>query len=361
MKIKKTVRSLFLLTSFIILLLTPISNFYIKYGLIYLILDLFLLSVAPFSKISKNKSILKYFIGMIIGAILIISVISILLGLKKIDLVLNDNNDYKIILLFSLFWLTQSFFEEYMMRGILYRLIGKILGCDVAIILTAFLFSLFHIANNNISLIPLINIFLFGLLCGIIVKIFKNIYLVSGLHFAWNYFQGNIFGIDVSGISVEHSIFKTINSPNGDLFHGGKFGIEGGIVTLIIFLIMITILILSSYKKHQKNEIYYIYNTLDAKFFLSKVNNSYVYINGENYLIMDLYSTSLVSYNEFIPLKNIELLNEEITIDISNIAQGIYCKFELLEQFEKITINRKINFKGGNYFYRSSLDFEINH
>ena len=347
-----------LLTSFIIVLLTPISDFYLKYGLIYLTLDLFLLSVAPLSKKHKNKSLYKYFIGMFIGALLISLIVLLLLGLRKIDLVLNDNINLTIILSISLFWILQSFFEEYLLRGILYRCIAKILGSDFSIVITALIFSLFHIGNNNISILPLVNVFIFGMLCGYLVKIYKNIFLVSGLHFIWNYFQGNLFGIEVSGSSVRYSIYRCIMNKNALLFNGGNFGIEGGIIATLVLLVATIFFLVLSFKKKKTNEVYYLYKSLDLKFVLSKEKNRYVYHEENKHDVMDLYAQSLLKTERFILLKDIKTNEKILCIDISTADLSYYEKILLLEQWDNASIELK--FIGGNYFIKSSLEYEFN-
>jgi hypothetical protein len=77
---------------------------------------------------------------------------------------------------------------------------------------------------------------------------------VCGLHFAWNFALGNVYGLPVSGFANNGvKIFKT-QQVGSDIFTGGDFGPEGGLVTTLILLIAIAILILKL-KKDSKLSI----------------------------------------------------------------------------------------------------------
>ncbi len=60
----------------------------------------------------------------------------------------------------------------------------------------------------------------------------KNIWMPIGYHITWNYFQGYIWGFEVSGISV-NGLYKVENVTN-NIINGGAFGPEGGIIVTIV-------------------------------------------------------------------------------------------------------------------------------
>jgi hypothetical protein len=67
-----------------------------------------------------------------------------------------------------------------------------------------------------------------------------------GLHIAWNFFQANVFGFPVSGLSYPAEIvtlFKTNNS-GPEKWTGGVFGPEAGIFGLLAMLIGIFLTII---------------------------------------------------------------------------------------------------------------------
>lgn len=63
------------------------------------------------------------------------------------------------------------------------------------------------------------------------------------MHFAWNFFQGYLWGFPVSGgLPKEESIFNQ-STTGMNLFTGGSFGPEAGLIALLLFLIIDGILI----------------------------------------------------------------------------------------------------------------------
>jgi hypothetical protein len=79
----------------------------------------------------------------------------------------------------------------------------------------------------------------------------ENIWVVSAIHGIWNYAQGNIFGINVSGIDIDDSFIKSSQIAGKEIINGGGFGAEGGIVTTLILLITILLTILYMVKTNK--------------------------------------------------------------------------------------------------------------
>lgn len=144
--------------------------------------------------------------------------------------------------------------EEYLSRGYLHSLIKRDFGPRVSILINSVLFALLHIANPNIlqSPLPLINIFLAGILFGVAREATGGLWLPIGMHFTWNLFMGNVYGISVSGMDLGGSIIKS--QPLGNpLISGGDFGLEGSIVTTIL-LVLYSLIIWKFYSKRKEQE-----------------------------------------------------------------------------------------------------------
>lgn len=71
-----------------------------------------------------------------------------------------------------------------------------------------------------------------GILLGISYIFTKNLWFPIALHFSWNFFQGPIFGFQVSGTNSETLISQTING--NELLTGGQFGLEGSIIATVL-------------------------------------------------------------------------------------------------------------------------------
>ncbi|MCI7497174.1 MAG: CPBP family intramembrane metalloprotease, partial [Prevotella sp.] len=64
-----------------------------------------------------------------------------------------------------------------------------------------------------------------------------SLWFPIGIHWAWNFTQGNVFGFAVSGRDIEESILTaTLSGP--DIITGGSFGLEASIISLILGTIL---------------------------------------------------------------------------------------------------------------------------
>lgn len=131
-----------------------------------------------------------------------------------------------------LLFILVSINEEIFVRGYLLRNFMDSMNRYVALILSSLIFMALHLLNPNVSLVGVINIFLAGLLLGIGYIFTKNLWFPLALHFSWNFFQGPIFGFEVSGTKSDSLISQSINGS--ELLTGGKFGLEGSIIASVL-------------------------------------------------------------------------------------------------------------------------------
>ncbi len=88
----------------------------------------------------------------------------------------------------------------------------------------------------------------FGIMMALAYVLTRNIWLAVGIHMAWNFTQGYVFGVEVSGVSQSYSILKTsVSGP--DLLTGGSLGPEGSIVALGISVVASAVLVLLILRK----------------------------------------------------------------------------------------------------------------
>ncbi|GAA4273982.1 hypothetical protein GCM10022258_32760 [Aquimarina gracilis] len=90
-----------------------------------------------------------------------------------------------------------------------------------------------------------------GIVWCIPFVITKNLGLSTGLHAAWNFSQ-TLFGFTMSGNKSINSLLS-IENIGSDLFTGGDYGPESGLLGLIGFVIML--LISLTYLKIKKHKI----------------------------------------------------------------------------------------------------------
>jgi membrane protease YdiL (CAAX protease family) len=141
-----------------------------------------------------------------------------------------------LILFLGVGFAEEIFFRGYMMKTMEHRGNPKWAIYGV----TAFLFALFHGMNPNVSSFGLINIALAGLLFSFMYDLTKNLWMPIGYHITWNYFQGNVFDLPVSGTDP-HGIYDVKVVEGNEWLTGGMFGPEAGaldtIVTALMFLL----------------------------------------------------------------------------------------------------------------------------
>ncbi len=128
-------------------------------------------------------------------------------------------------------------FEETLFRGILFRFLEEGSGSWIALILTALFFGLSHWANPHATVWSSIAIALeAGILFGAVYMATRSLWVVMGLHTAWNFLQGTIFGVAVSGAGAPtDSLFQPFIQGNPWLT-GGAFGIEASVIAVALGL-----------------------------------------------------------------------------------------------------------------------------
>jgi len=111
-----------------------------------------------------------------------------------------------------------------------------------ATILVSAFFAIVHANNPNATWMGVLNILLAGFMLGIPFFISGSLATPIGIHFAWNFVQGPVLGLPVSGIIFPTSLIQT-NSLEPFLISGDTFGLEGGLLgTLGIITIIIVVL-----------------------------------------------------------------------------------------------------------------------
>ncbi|WP_409341966.1 lysostaphin resistance A-like protein [Paenibacillus sp. MBLB4367] len=127
--------------------------------------------------------------------------------------------------------------EELFARGYLQGLIGYHFGRTVAVIASSLLFAALHLQNNSVldNPLPLLNLFLAGIILGVSREASGGLWMPIGLHLTWNYFQGYVYGFEVSGTTVDSLVHLT--RRGSDTISGGSFGAEGSALTTLVLLL----------------------------------------------------------------------------------------------------------------------------
>ncbi|MBC6982162.1 CPBP family intramembrane glutamic endopeptidase [Caulobacter sp. 17J80-11] len=127
--------------------------------------------------------------------------------------------------------------EELLFRGVLFRLLEESFGTLVALVLSAAIFGLMHAGNPGATPLSTVAVALeAGVMLAAAYAWTRSLWLPIGIHLAWNFTQGGIYGAAVSG-GKSQGVFDVALAPDAsELITGGAFGPEASLVALTICL-----------------------------------------------------------------------------------------------------------------------------
>ncbi|MBQ7204324.1 MAG: CPBP family intramembrane metalloprotease [Muribaculaceae bacterium] len=142
--------------------------------------------------------------------------------------------------------------EEMILRGVIFRWIDERWNTGVALLISAILFGWMHISNDNATWWSSLAIAIeAGLLLGAAYKWSGTLWVPIGIHWAWNYVQGNIFGLAVSGMNAGTTMLvTTANGP--DIITGGAFGPEASIISVALGTFLTLVFLGNRYRTTRK-------------------------------------------------------------------------------------------------------------
>lgn len=147
--------------------------------------------------------------------------------------------------------LSSGIMEEILFRGLLFRVSAKILGTWGALLLTAALFGAVHAFNPGASVSSSLAIALeAGILLGASYAATTRLWLPIGLHIAWNFSEGPVYGMAVSGGNMGGDLLRgSLSGPR--ILTGGQFGPEASIVAVLVCLVPAIFFITRIVKLHR--------------------------------------------------------------------------------------------------------------
>ncbi len=129
---------------------------------------------------------------------------------------------------------TSGTFEEILFRGTLLRHLEAMLGTWAALALTSLLFGAAHLTNPGASLFAAFAIAMeAGILLGAAYLVTRRLWLAMGIHAAWNFTQGWVFSVPVSGGEPPLGLLIT-RRVGPDWLTGGDFGLEASVVAMLV-------------------------------------------------------------------------------------------------------------------------------
>jgi CAAX protease family protein len=122
-------------------------------------------------------------------------------------------------------------------EGFNLKTIGPWRATVVAVLISSSLFGLAHSDNPNATTLSTINIVVFAILFGAGYVLTGELALPIGLHFAWDFIQGFVFG--VTGGAPQWASFLVVaqNDPAAKMWTGLPYGAEGGLLATGAFVL----------------------------------------------------------------------------------------------------------------------------
>jgi uncharacterized protein len=138
--------------------------------------------------------------------------------------------------------------EEILIRAILFRILERSLGTWIALFISAAVFGLGHAFNPGATAMSSAAIAVeAGVLLAAALIVTRRLWLAFGLHAAWNFTEGGVFGATVSGHAHPGLL---ISRFHGDaLITGGAFGPEASIVAVALCLATAGVLLLAAHRR----------------------------------------------------------------------------------------------------------------
>ena len=197
---------------------------------------------------SLNAGFREYVIGLLLGLVMLSSALGICYLSGCVSAMWICSNPM-LLLAFFFGYMIQGMSEEVFCRGFLLQTLSICNPPWFAVLISSLFFASLHLCNKGITFISFANLFLFGVFASTYMWRRGNIWGIAAVHAAWNFSQGNLFGIPVSGLPSGPSLFQTVFIGSDHLWSGGDFGLEGGLaVTIVLFVFTVVLFVVPSTK-----------------------------------------------------------------------------------------------------------------
>lgn len=182
-----------------------------------------------------------FLLGSLIGALSLSLAAGIAAFFGELDFSPNEisgSNLARSMLLSLLIFGAAAAFEEALFRGYILQTFARSGLAWFAILMTSVFFGAVHLNNPNANYLAAVNTMLAGVWFGVAYLKTRDLWFVWGLHLFWNWMQGSVFGIEVSGLTeiVQSSLLKERDRGPAWLT-GENYGIEASVACTIAIIL----------------------------------------------------------------------------------------------------------------------------
>ena len=169
----------------------------------------------------------------LVGGTLLFSAVTAVAALAGVYHIVGPGDGRDIFYALVTMGIVPAVMEETLFRGILFRHLEDFGGTWFALGLTSALFGVAHIFNPNATYFSSFAIAVeAGIMLGGAYMLTRSLWLPMGIHAAWNFTQGEIYDVPVSGIDQHGLVQAKLSGP--EILSGGSFGLEASVIALVI-------------------------------------------------------------------------------------------------------------------------------
>jgi uncharacterized protein len=200
----------------------------------------------PVTELSGRHAVPELGMGLILGALLFSVTIGLLATFGAYQV--TGNNGWQAMLTVLPACKLAGVLEEVVIRGIVFRILEQWLGSWMALAISAAIFGALHLLNPGANLLNAAAISMeAGVLLAAAYMLTRHLWFCIGIHTAWNFTQGGIFSVTVSGGSSNGLLKSKLVGP--DWLTGGAFGAEASVVALVVCVAAGIVLIVLAVRK----------------------------------------------------------------------------------------------------------------
>ena len=169
----------------------------------------------------------------LVGGTMLFSVVTLVAALAGVYHIVGTGDARDLLYAVVAMGLAPAVSEEMLFRGIMFRHLEDFGGSWFALAFTSALFGVAHLGNDNATYFSSFAIAVeAGIMLGGAYMLTRSLWLPMGLHAAWNFTQGEIYDVPVSGNDQHGLVQAKLSGP--EILSGGAFGLEASVIALVI-------------------------------------------------------------------------------------------------------------------------------
>ena len=219
-----------------------------------------LIEKKPLSEMGLTNHFGNYFIGAIIGVLLLaVSVVAIILTGNIEYHGVFENADILVIVLLIGGFVVQGATEEILCRGVVFRSLKEKTSLAIAMDISTLMFIIPHLSSLFdggviYGVFGIINLLLISTIFSLLTIRFKSIWAACGLHSFWNAVLYSVLGLNLSGNDETVTAIFNMQSVGENISNGGVYGIEASLITTVVLAFAAILIMVIDRKQVKEND-----------------------------------------------------------------------------------------------------------